>query len=55
MLAFDMTALLAPVAWGIFGLLIVSAAGIFAQALPTGGAMTKKPSTRTLRPASLPA
>jgi hypothetical protein len=57
MVVFDMTAQLAPVAWGIFGLLIVSAAGIFAQGLPTSGSMTKKARrpTRTLRPVSLPA
>lgn len=55
MLTLDMTAQLAPVAWGMFGLLIVSAAGILAQVLPISGMVNKKPSARTLRPASLPA
>ena len=57
MVVFDMTAQLAPVAWGILGLLIVSAAGIFAQALPSSRSMTKNTgrTTRTLRPVSLPA
>jgi hypothetical protein len=57
MVVFDMTAQLAPVVWGIYGLLIVSAAGIFAKALPSSGSMTKKAGRpiRTLRPVSLPA
>lgn len=55
MMVFDMTAQLAPLVWGIVGLLIVSAAGIFAQALPSSGSMTKNRPTRTLRPVSLPA
>lgn len=55
MVVFDMTAQLAPVAWGIFGLLIVSAAGILAQARPTLGSTTKRPATTSLRPASVPA
>lgn len=57
MMTFDMTAQLAPVLWGTVGLLIVSAAGIVATALPTLRAMTKRASgpTAILRPASLSA
>lgn len=34
MMAIDMTAQLAPLAWGFFGLLLVSGAGIIAAAWP---------------------
>ncbi len=53
MVAFDMTAQLAPVVWGMFGALFASVVGIALTALPHGE--TKRPAShplRTLRPAA---
>ena len=53
MVAFDLTAQLAPVVWGMIGVLFASAVGIIVTALPQGE--TKRPASRpirTLRPAA---
>jgi hypothetical protein len=57
MMALDMTAQLAPMVWGMFGLLIVSLAGIVATALPRTRSLPTRAGrpSATLRPASLPA
>lgn len=56
MMTLEMTAQLAPVAWGMFALLLVSAVGIIVAALPRAGSAPKvgRP-TRALHPVSLPA
>jgi hypothetical protein len=56
MMAFDMTAQLAPVVWGMFGVLFASAVGIVATAWPRSE--TKRPASRpirALRPAAVSA
>jgi hypothetical protein len=57
MMAVDMTVQLVPIVWGMFGLLIVSFAGIVTTSWPrTRPLPTRVGSpTPTLRPASLPA
>jgi hypothetical protein len=57
MMALDMTVQLAPMVWGMLGLLIVSAAGIITIALPRTQASPRRVDrpTPALRPASLPA
>ena len=47
MMALDMTAQLAPVVWGMFGMLLASAVGIVITALPRGE--TKRPASRPIR------
>lgn len=57
MMAFDMTAQLVPVVWGMFGLLLASAVGIIATALQNAGSGTqpaKRPTPR-LHPVSMTA
>jgi hypothetical protein len=53
MMALDMTAQLAPVVWGTFGLLLASAVGVIIAALPRTEHSDRP--LRALRQASMPA
>ena len=54
MMALDMTAQLAPIIWGVFGLLLASTVGIVVTALPRTESRPQRTArpTRELRPVS---